>query len=224
MPGIPIGVTLADKSVSSSSSTSSLNGTRQRKTTTNFIERNKQLAASTKPHQRTSSVTTQSKPPHHRSASDVVIKCLNDHDDDETLLNRHRTHHLGGDEQEQVEEVAEISIISSHSSIEPALMMTNGEKEAEIVRASENCDRLRSELFESGRGRGESMNEDEEAVSAYLVQGKEVVQFDSVCERGMGGVGSAYEPYERLSTLTDQVNMMKFERQRPEIRSQFMKK
>lgn len=206
-------MTISDKSASSSS-TSSLNGTRQRKTTTNFIERNKQLASTTK---RASSTSSK---PHHRSSSDVLIKCLND---DETLLNRHRTHHLVGGGEEEVE-VAEISIISSHSSIEPsntALMMTNVEKEAEIVRASENCDRLRSELFEIGHeSKNSSMNEEAAAMSAYLVQGEEVVQFDSVYENAEG-VRFEYE--DRLP-LTDQVNMKKFERQRPEIRSQFMKK
>ena len=175
-------------SIASSSSTSSMTRKTATTTTTNFIERNKKIISRPK-------TANNNKPTRTTTQPQVAIKCLNDD-----------------------EQVAEISVISSRSSIDTVPVQgPNSDRQREIERASESCERLRSMLAAenvNGRPSIDLSTTD----SPKLVQGEEV-EIENLDDFYTART-AAFQ--SRLSH--DGGNIVRFESGKSEIRQQLMKK
>lgn len=117
----------------------------------------------------------------------------------------------------EVDQVAEISIISSHSSIQSLPFVVNPKKEDQINQTSGNCDRLRCELFGND---ALDHTENSSITEPRLIQGEEIRIESSYY---VPGYDCCNDSNSRQS-VNDHVNITKFEAQRSEIKSQFIRK
>lgn len=217
-----------EKSLSSSSSTSiSTSRVKKNPTTTNFIAKNKLNLSGNK--QSKISNNNKLRPSSASNSSNIAIKCLNDENSIALKVVHNNYQDTQNPEHEFEEQVAEISIISSRSSIVPP---PNGHGDAdddELVRTSENCEKLRAELFKS-EGVNEAAIETTQTTllnqsSPKLVQGEKFeAELDEYVNSSSGaGFGQNLERLSNRNTNSD-VNILKFDEEKSKIRSQFMRR
>jgi hypothetical protein len=221
-----------EKSLSSSSSTSiSASRVKKTPTATNFIAKNKLNLSGNK--QSKNSNNNKLRPSSASNSSNIAIKCLNDENSIALKVVHNNYQTTQNPEHEFEEQVAEISIISSRSSIVPPPPNGHGDDDDddnnELVRTSENCEKLRAELFKSEGGNEAAIETTQTTLlnqsSPKLVQGdKFEAELDEYVNSNSGaGFGQNLARLNNRNTNSD-VNILKFDEEKSKIRSQFMRR
>lgn len=123
----------------------------------------------------------------------------------------------------EVDHVAEISIISSHSSIQSLPVAVNPKKEVHINRTSGNYEQLRRDLFGNDVFLPKTEPTKNSSVAEpHLIQGQEI-RMESSYDIPIS-IYNCSNDSNSPQSVTDHVNITKFEAQRSEIKSQFIRK
>lgn len=198
----PVSEKLSSVSTSSISSSKSTPRALGNKQTVNFIEKNKKNLAK----KNQSNVKNRPKPTNNNNL-EVQIKCLND-DDNLTA------------ELKVINDEQEISIISSQSSIDTDNRVTRdvGSKSQELMKTHENCDKLRSLLFDKQTNRAESLTN--------LIENEHDLD-DLTTNLVQGNVNDSIKPTHHANiypNADDDVNILKFDQEKSKIRSDLMRR